>query len=236
MGTMPASELTIKCFALGPWVTNCYVIHRVLPDKKVAAKTAGAAAVPPRPCWIIDAGFQPQPLLEYVRNQRLQPQKVILTHAHLDHIAGLLEMQQAFPTIDILIHSAEKEFLTDPELNLSAVMDEEIIAPPATALLEHGQRLELEGVTFEVRHTPGHSPGGISLIQAQAAVALVGDALFQGSIGRTDFPSSDSATLIQSIRSQLFTLPDATRVLSGHGAPTTIGQEKRGNPYVGLGT
>ena len=233
---MTASELTIKCFTLGPWMTNCYVLHRTPAEAKPGARKADRGQpVAGAPCWIVDAGFAPAPLIQYLKDRRLQPAKVIITHAHLDHIAGLFEIQQEFPGIEILIHAAEKDFLTDPELNLSAAMDEEVVAPPATGLLEHGQVLALEGVPFEVRHTPGHSPGGISLIQAQAAVALVGDALFAGSVGRTDFPGSDHQTLIDSIRTQLFTLPDATQVLSGHGPPTTIGQEKRHNPYAGVG-
>jgi hydroxyacylglutathione hydrolase len=237
---MPA-ELTIKTFALGPWMTNCYVIH-ALPARpsgrsgpaRTSAGEGSSAVGGGRGCWIVDAGFNPGPMLRYIEEHHLEPKQVILTHAHLDHIAGLSEIAASFPGVEILVHSAEKDFLEDPELNLSAAMDEDqqVVAPAPTGVLEHGQKLTIADVVFEVRHTPGHSPGGISLIQMQAGVAFVGDVLFAGSVGRSDFPTSDPDVLVRSIQTQLFTLPDTTRVLPGHGPPTTIGQEKRSNPYV----
>ncbi len=221
---MPAPHLTIRRFALGQWMTNCYVLH--------APGTGGAAPARGRECWIIDAGFEPGPMIEYIQEQKLMPRQVILTHAHLDHIAGLNLIRGTWPQVGILVHREEQEFLTEPELNLSADFDEPVITPPATGLLSHGQRLELEGLVFEVRHIPGHSPGGVCLYQAQAAAVFVGDVLFNGGIGRYDFPTSDAERLVDSIRTQLYTLPDATRVYPGHGPATTVGQEKGHNPYV----
>ena len=215
-----ATRLFIKGFSLGDWMTNCYVVHR--------AKPAPGAA-----CWIVDAGFSPDPLIEYVKEHKLAPEQVVLTHAHVDHIAGLHAMRGAWPEIPILIHRAEEEFLIEPALNLSIALDEQFIAPPATRLLEHGDIMKLDGVPFHVRLTPGHSPGGISLYQPDDGVVLVGDALFAGSVGRTDFPTSDPAALMAGIRSQLLSLPDPTRVLPGHGPETTIGQERATNPYLG---
>ncbi len=213
---MPES-LHIETFCLGDWMTNCFVVH-------VAAQ-AGA-------CWIVDAGAGPGPMIDYITQHRLQPQQVVLTHAHLDHIAGLHDVRASWPDIPILIHKAEREFLTDTTLNLSIMLDQPIVAPQATGFLEHGQTLELDGVRFEVRHTPGHSPGGVTLYQQQTATAIVGDTLFAGSIGRYDFPTSDGPLLIESIQAQLMTLPDPTRVLPGHGPQTTIGQERVTNPYL----
>ncbi|HEX7010211.1 MAG TPA: MBL fold metallo-hydrolase, partial [Phycisphaeraceae bacterium] len=130
------------------------------------------------------------------------------------------------------IHEAERAFLSDAALNLSIVLPEPVVAPEPTATFRHGDRLELDGLVFEVRHTPGHSPGGACFYQTEHGVAFVGDALFAGSIGRYDFPTSDGPTLFRSIREQLLTLPDATRILPGHGPATTIGRERRTNPYL----
>lgn len=210
------AELSIRTFALGDWMTNCHVVH----------VTGGSD------CWIVDAGFEPWELMDFIAAQKLNPVRVVLTHAHVDHIAGLTDVRRKWPDIPILIHEAEREFLTDPMLNLSAMLADPVIAPAATELLTQGMTLDLDGVTFHVRHTPGHSPGGISLYQPQAAVAIVGDALFAGSIGRTDFPTSNHRQLIAAIRSQLLTLPDETQALPGHGPSTTIGEERRHNPFL----
>lgn len=213
------NRLHVQCFALGQWMTNAYVIHR-------------RGHAPNDPCWIVDAGYQPGPMIDYLKRHCLSPEQVILTHGHLDHIGGLSELRQIWPEIPILIHRAEKDFLTDPMLNLSAMLDEETIAPPATGLIEHGQKLTLLDWVFDVRHTPGHSPGGITLYQLDHELAIVGDTLFAAGIGRYDFPASDGHALMKSIRQQIMTLPDETRVLPGHGPETTVGQERQSNPYL----
>ena len=212
--TVSDDQLHIETFCLGLWETNCYVVR------------VGAS------CWIVDAGFEPDAMIGYIEQHNLEPERVVLTHAHVDHIAGLAQVRARWPQIPIVIHIAEAPALLDPALNLSIALDEPVVAPAATGMLEHGQVLELEGVGFEVRHTPGHSPGGVSLYQHEAGVGLAGDALFAGSSGRTDFPGCDHEALLISIRTQLYTLPDETRVLSGHGPETTIGAERRSNPFV----
>lgn len=208
--------LNIASFTLGEWMTNCYVVH-----------CPGNAA-----CWIVDAGFEPQTLIEYVVAKNLEPQHVLLTHAHVDHIAGLEQIRTHWPSVPILIHPDESAFLTDPMLNLSALLAQPVVAPAATGELTEGQSLTLGGHRFEVRHTPGHSPGGVTLYQADQKVAIVGDTLFAGSIGRYDFPTSDGEQLMESIRTQLMSLPDDTRVLAGHGPDTTIGDERETNPFL----
>jgi len=210
--------LKTKRFCLGDWATNCYLVYT----------DSGA-------CWIVDAGFEPDYLIRYTKEKGLRPEKIILTHAHVDHIAGLTEVCAAFPGLPILIHEAEREFPGDPMLNLSAALTEQIVAPEPTDTLTHGDQLELDGNVFQVRHTPGHSPGGICLYQPDHQLALVGDTLFAGSIGRYDFPTSDGPTLMRSIHEQLMTLPDETRVLPGHGPETTIGRERVSNPFLQQG-
>lgn len=211
----PSTPPLIEGFVLGPFATNCYVVR------------AGGGS-----CWIVDASFEPQPLIARVRELGLTPSAIILTHAHADHIAGLAEVKAAFPEAPILIHEAEKGFLTDPTLNLSAAYGTPLIAPEADGFLEDGQTIELGDSKWKVLHTPGHSPGGVTLYCEAAGEALVGDTLFAGSIGRHDFPTSDGPTLFKSIREKLYMLPDETRVYPGHGPMTTIGREKRTNPFV----
>lgn len=206
--------LSIQTFTLGQWQTNCFVL------------SVGKS------CWIVDAGFDPEPMLDAIDDQELDVEQVVLTHAHLDHIAGLHAVRHRHPDVPILVHADEEDFLTDTRLNLSAAISEPVVAPQATGLLHHGEQLELNGVAFEVRHTPGHSPGGITLVQHDCKVAIVGDTLFAGSIGRYDFPTSDGPRLMQSINEQLMSLPDDIRVLPGHGPATTIGQERATNPFL----
>ena len=216
MGDRTPNRPELTRFTLGPYQTNCYIVR-----------------IPGRDgCWIVDASFDPAEMIAHVRRHRLVPRALILTHAHVDHIAGVAQVLRAFPGTPVWIHEAERDWLADPELNLSAFSGIPVTAPGPDRLLRHAETLDLEGSSWEVRHTPGHSPGGISLIHAPSGTALVGDALFAGSVGRTDFPGCSMDTLARSIRTRLYTLPDDTAVFPGHGPETTIGQEKRSNPFV----
>ena len=210
--------LTIERYALGPFQTNCYI-----------ARGPGHAPA------VFDCGIDPGPLLDRLDELKAsegEPAAFALTHAHIDHIAGLREARHRFPGSPIWIHSAEREWLLDPEQNLSASAGMPVTAPAADRLLEHGETLELAGHAWEVRHTPGHSPGGVAFVCADVGVAIVGDALFSGSIGRTDFPGSSFERLERSIREQLYTFDPGVAIYPGHGPESTIGQEMRGNEFV----
>ncbi|MBX3375695.1 MAG: MBL fold metallo-hydrolase [Phycisphaeraceae bacterium] len=204
----------LETVTLGPFETNCYIVADG--DR----------------CWIIDASFEPEALIERVRDLGLKPEALILTHAHVDHIAGVDEVVRTFGPLPVVMHADEREWLANPMLNLSAAMGLPVTACGPDRFIAEGDRLTLGGQTWKVLHTPGHSPGGVSLVNSEAGIALVGDTLFAGSIGRTDFPGSDFESLAHSIRAKLYTLPDDTRVYPGHGPPTTIGREKRTNPFV----
>jgi glyoxylase-like metal-dependent hydrolase (beta-lactamase superfamily II) len=208
--------LDITRYTLGPFDTNCYVVQ-----------PRGHAG-----CWIIDASFEPASLIEGVKTRGAAPELLLLTHAHVDHIAGVDQVRRAFPGIPVLLHEAEADWMGDPMLNLSEFGGQRVSIRPADGSLEDGQTLTLGPTSWRVLHTPGHSPGGVAFYNAASDVVVSGDALFAGSIGRTDFPGSDFATLEQSIRRKLYTLPGQTRVLPGHGPPTTIGREMIANPFV----
>ncbi len=217
------SQPFVQPFVLGPFETNSYLV------------SIGRRGQPPQTgqhCWIVDPSFEPAPLLDHVRRSGLRPVAIVLTHAHVDHIAGVSEVRSAYPEIPILIHEAERDWLADPLLNLSAMMGQPVTAPVPTRLLRGGDTLDLEETRWRILHTPGHSPGSITLVHDPSHQAIVGDALFAGSVGRTDFPGSDHATLLRAIREQLYTLPESTTIYPGHGPRSTIGREKASNPFV----
>lgn len=206
----------IKSFELGPYGTHSYVVRKV-----------GS-----RNCWVIDPSFDPEPLVACLRKEELKPLAVVLTHAHCDHIAGIPDVLAAFPGTPVWIHEAEKDWLENPELNLSAFSDEPLSMGAPTRLLQDNETLNLEGHPWRVMHTPGHSPGSITLYSEGARAAIVGDALFAGSVGRTDFPGCSFEELERSIRTRLYTLPGEVVIHPGHGPASTIDRERRTNPFV----
>lgn len=182
----------------------------------------------------IDPGLEPDLILTFLKEQGLTVTAILNTHGHADHIGGNEALKQAFPQAPLLIGSGDAPMLTDPMANLSALYGIPITSPPADTLLREGDIVEHAGIRFEVLDIPGHSPGHIVFVQ-RAAPCLVfgGDVLFRGGIGRFDFPNGNGPQLVQGIRNKLFALPPDTVVYPGHGPVTTVGQEKRFNPFVG---
>ncbi len=230
-------KLRLKGMPLGSYQTNAYVawLDGAEPNDDKS----------PRGCWLFDAPFDSEEMIDLVRAENLTPTLLLLTHAHIDHIAGIRAIRAAFPEIKVAIHRLETEWLTDSTLNLSVFTGQPVTAPPADLVLEDRQRLTLTidarlnapadspgAVTFDVIHVPGHSPGSVAYFAPAAALCIGGDALFAGSIGRTDFPGCSSAELLRSIRTRLLTLPGDTRLYPGHGGATTIDRERTSNPYL----
>ncbi|HEX41393.1 MAG TPA: MBL fold metallo-hydrolase [Phycisphaerales bacterium] len=209
--------MKIDCLVLGDFQTNCYVLRR-----DMAAKD----------CLIIDPGLQARALLDFLATGGLEPVAVILTHGHIDHIAGISLLRQRYPGIQVCIHPADADMLTEPTANLSLLTGEMFTDRPADILLDGDGDVEFAGVRLKVLHTPGHTPGGICLYSPQDAVVFTDDALFADSIGRTDFPGGDTRQLLQAIRQRLLTLPAETVVYPGHGSETTIAAEKAHNPFL----
>jgi hydroxyacylglutathione hydrolase len=186
-------------------------------------------------CIVIDPGLEPARIIQAIQEHGLTPAAILNTHGHSDHIAGNGAMKERWPNCPLVIGSNEVEKLSDPEKNLSARFGMPIVSPPADRLVLEGETVDYAGFTFEVREIPGHSSGHVVFIwhTGQPPLVFGGDVLFAGSIGRTDFPDGSFEQLADGIHKKLFTLPEDAVVLSGHGPTTTIGEEKRENPFVG---
>lgn len=206
--------MQIQGFPLGAFQTNCYVIT-----------DAGT-----RTAIVIDPGYQPDIVLDAIEGYSVT--HILLTHAHLDHIGGLAQLKQ-HTGAPVSIHRNEQDWLTDPMLNGSGRWPQAggyITGPAADRFVADGDRIFFAGTEILVRHVPGHSPGSVAYILNDQVFA--GDTLFYGSIGRTDLPGGGTATLLRSIRTKLFTLPDHTVVYPGHGQETSIEREKQLNPFL----
>ena len=187
------------------------------------------------PCWIVDPGLPPQAeqIVAFIQEHDLKPKAVLLTHAHGDHIAGVDQVRAALGPVPLYLGEPEWHMLGSASDNLSANIGLPLaVSDDNLHDLEPEGTLELDGAIWKVLDTSGHSPGGRSLYCSEAGVVIVGDALFAGSVGRVDFPHSDGHRLMTNIRRNLMNLPDETRVLCGHGPDTTIGHERRTNPFV----
>lgn len=184
---------------------------------------------------VADPGFETDAIEAILRRHGLRLAAILNTHGHADHIAGNAALKAAHPDAPLVIGRHEASMLTDPEANLSAGFGMSLTSPPADRLVDEGERLELAGLSFLVREIPGHSPGSVVFVADayDPPFVLGGDVLFAGSVGRFDFPGGSEKQLFEGIRSKLFDLPDGTLVLPGHGPSTTVGQERRTNPYVG---
>lgn len=183
-------------------------------------------------CAFIDPGGDIDDLIAAVEQRGLKPTGIFLTHGHLDHVGGVAALANHYRIPIAGPHIADKYWIealpTQAQhfgLPHSGTFEPEY-------WLQHNDTLRVGKHTLEVRHTPGHTPGHIVLFQAETAVVFVGDVLFRGSVGRTDFPGGNHAQLMQSIKEQLWTLGDNVTVVPGHGPNTTIGTERRDNPYI----
>ena len=208
--------LNIRTYPLGPLQTNCYIVSNKNKD-----------------CLIFDPGEEGIKLIKEIKKFQLKPIAIILTHAHFDHI-GAVDMVRDEFSIPVYIHRAEKDWLTNPLKNGSSRFNElpNIAGRPADVLIEEEDKLEIGPFTFQVIHTPGHSPGSLTFWFDQDSFAIVGDTLFQGSIGRTDLPNGNEKELMESIHQKLLTLPEHTICYPGHGYSTTPEEEMNHNPFL----
>jgi len=218
----------IAGFPAGPWGTNCYV----------------AATGPGTECVVVDPGKDAaEGVAEVVREHRLKPVAVLVTHGHVDHMWCVAPVAGTYDAT-AWIHPADRHLLADPMAGMSRETTQmllggkyEFAEPDDVQELGDGQELELAGLRFVVDHTPGHTEGSVTFRspyerQDGSEVMFSGDLLFAGSIGRTDLPGGDHPTMLRSLASKVLTLPDDVVVLPGHGEQTSIGRKRATNPYL----
>ncbi|GGK03284.1 hydroxyacylglutathione hydrolase [Lentibacillus kapialis] len=207
--------MKIASMEAGPLGTNCYMVHNETD------------------ALIFDPGGDSEEIIGYLTENKVEPKAILLTHAHFDHIGGV-DALRSYYNINVYLHDKEAEWLENPEYNGStSFMGSRIVTKPAEHNLEKG-RMAIGDITFEVIHTPGHSPGSVSFIFHDQQFVISGDVLFNRGIGRTDLPGGNMNVLEQSIRETLYQLPDSYTVYPGHGPATAIGNEKKHNPFFSI--
>jgi hydroxyacylglutathione hydrolase len=222
------TPVLIAAFPAGPWGTNCYVV----------------APAPGEECVVIDPGQDATAgVADLVREHRLRPAAVLLTHGHIDHMWCVAPVAGAYEAV-AYIHPADRALLTDPLAGMSPETsrmllghDLQFAEPDDVRELSDGTALQLAGLSFSVDHTPGHTPGSVTFRSTYpgpeaSEVMFSGDLLFAGSIGRTDLPGGDHPAMLRSLAEKVLPLDDRIVVLPGHGEQTTIGRERLTNPYL----
>ncbi|OGW40171.1 MAG: MBL fold metallo-hydrolase [Nitrospirae bacterium GWD2_57_9] len=198
---------------VGPLQVNCFIIA----DEKT------------KEAIVIDPGDDGQDILRVIREKGLKVKYVVNTHGHFDHVGANKAVKEATGA-ELLIHEGDAPVMASASLQSSAFGMAPVSSPPADRYIKHGDVISAGEVSLKVLHTPGHSPGGICLLEQ--GLVFTGDALFAGSIGRSDLPGGDLMTLLRSIKTNLMSLPDDTKVFSGHGPASTIGDERQENPFL----
>ena len=212
---MKTGQLLLERFTVGPLQENCYLLGGAGSDTAV----------------LVDPGDEAEVLAAGVSRSSRRLEAILLTHAHFDHVGAVADLLDRFQ-VPVYLHPADRQLLEYASFAANQ-WGLSIRQPPLrTVELKHEQRLELAGLSLACLHTPGHAPGHIAFYSAQERLLVAGDALFRGSIGRTDLPFGDSEQLLESIRRELLVLPPETLVLPGHGESTTIGAEQESNPYL----
>ncbi|MGB2696718.1 MAG: MBL fold metallo-hydrolase [Candidatus Zixiibacteriota bacterium] len=205
--------MLVKKLVVGDLQTNCYILG----DEKTKEGV------------VIDPGGDPEDIEKVIQKEGLKIKYIILTHGHVDHIAALTELKKKTNAL-ILIHPADSDMLVDPTYNLSSFTGQDLICPKADRFLDEEDKVKVGGFELKVLHTPGHSPGGISLFVDK--MIFTGDTLFCEGVGRSDLPGASHTQLLESIKNKILLKPDDTVVYPGHGPETTIGEEKRNNPWI----
>ncbi|WP_409227400.1 MBL fold metallo-hydrolase [Gudongella sp. SC589] len=204
--------MIVKRLQAGVYAANCYIIHNEDGDGVV-----------------VDPAGDIDDIIKYLDGNDVKVAAIVLTHGHGDHIGGVMELREKL-SVPVMIHSDDEDMVGDSALNLSTAMPMGDVYFKPDILLEDGSVIKVGNKEIKVIHTPGHTKGGICLLVD--GILITGDTLFQGSIGRTDLYGGDFDTLMNSIMERLMILPEETVVYPGHGGQSTIGVEKRNNPFI----
>ncbi len=199
----------------GPLMTNCYIVGD--------SETKEAV--------VVDPGGHVGAILSALDRHELKCKYIINTHTHFDHVGGNKDLKEATGA-EILVHQAETAWLKDIERQAMMFGVSGASSPPADRTIDEGDTVKVGSIELKVLHTPGHSPGSVSLVIEGEDKILVGDLVFAGSIGRTDLPGGSLKTLINSVKNKIYPYPDSTKLYSGHGPVTTLGRERRHNPFL----
>lgn len=209
--------MLLEALTVGPLEENCYLV-----------------GIAPR-CAVVDPGAESDRIFRAIERRGLVPERILLTHGHIDHIAHCAHVAERYG-IGVWVHRADLPYLQGPQWpELEAMLGARSCPAPA-GWLEEGVEVAVAGLSLRVLHTPGHTPGGVCLIDEASREILAGDTLFQRGVGRTDLPGGDGAALARSIRDKLFALDGDWRVLPGHGPETRLAEERLDNPFVGAGS
>ncbi len=207
--------LNIKSIVVGPLWVNSYIVWDSDTGEGI----------------LVDPGDEGKKLINIIKKNTINIRSIIITHGHFDHIKDADYVSTAIKA-PVLLHRAELPFI-EHVAEQSIMFGFPPVKPPhIDSYLEEGDHINIGAFSFDVHHTPGHSPGSIILHSRSEGIAIVGDLIFYESVGRTDLPGGDYETLLMSIRNRILSLPDDTRILSGHGEETTVGHEKVYNPFI----
>lgn len=211
---MEINGLIIESVVVGSVGTNCYIVHKKDSEH----------------CFVVDPGDSGDKIANYICDQKMILDHILLTHGHFDHIQGVRDLKNAI-RCEICALDVEKELLSDARMNVSAMTGrpEEL---EADIWLHDGQQFESVGIAMKVIHTPGHTKGSCCYFLEEQKVLFSGDTLFMESVGRADLPTGNEKDLMQSVREKVLTLPSETKVFSGHGPSTSIEYEQANNPYA----
>ena len=211
-----ARPLRVYVMEVGPLAENTYIVEHAATRKGV----------------VVDPGFEGEEILGRLAERGITLEKILLTHGHLDHVAAVRVLKERTgATVHIHPDESDRMQTAGVQGRMFGLHIEN--PPPPDVLIGEGDRIGLGDQTFQVLHTPGHTPGHVTFLAGE--MAFVGDLIFAGSIGRTDLPGGSYEALIRAVREKIFTLPDRTILFPGHGPATTVGEERRSNPFFAGG-
>ncbi len=207
------------------------MIHEILPVGMLGCNCSVIGDETTREAIVIDPGDDISEIVDILNRHQLTVKQIVITHAHIDHIGGAHKLR-ALTGAPVLMHADDSALADRLDIQASWLGMETPENPGIDTPAREGDTVRAGGIEAQILHTPGHTPGSISLFIPAEQKLIAGDTLFRGSIGRTDLPGGDPQMIAKSIKGKLYALPDETVVIPGHGDPTTIGREKRSNPFV----